>query len=230
MVTTGTVDMAEPIVLGVATAPGVGKMAAELTPRLAISVEPSGMPTRAAPPGTIGEVGVEDAVVLFDPEPHMPDIPDVSTIPGGVDRREVPADIGERELPVIEAVAGIDDEADVPPPSKVVAEPNIWDDAVPKVEQPVGLPGIAIVPVGLNGSGLVPAEVISVAPSGMPVGDTVVPDTPPSGEVPSIDGVGVTMAPTWATAALHVRSNGKAAAINKDLTAVLLSCSRHFRI
>src|ERR1700759_5379121 len=149
--------MAEPIVLGVTTAPGVGTMAAELTPRLAISVDPSGMPTRAAPPGTVGAVGVEDAIALLDPEPHMPDIPDVSIIPEGVDGLEpcIPDDIGDRAvLPAIDAVAGVDDEADVPPPSKVVVEPNIWDDAVPRVEHAVAPPGIAIVPVGLNGSGL----------------------------------------------------------------------------
>jgi hypothetical protein len=199
-VTTGTVGMIAPIMPGVGATPSVGTAAAELTPRLDISVESSGMPTRGAPPGTIGDAGVEDATVLFDPEPHIPDIPDVSTIPEGADGTEPvedePDDIGERvALPAIDAVAGIEDEADVPPPSKVVVEPNIWDDAVPRVEHAVPLPGVAIVPVGLNGSGLVPAEPISVAPSGIPVGETVEPDMLPSGEVVSIDGVGVTMAP-----------------------------------
>jgi hypothetical protein len=224
-VTTGTVGI-EPIAPGVAATPRVGTRAGELTPRLAISVEPSGTPARAAPPVTVGDVGVDDATALFDPEPHIPDIPDVSIIPEGVERPElgnVPDDISgdKAELPAIDAVAGIEDEADAPPPSKVAFEPNIWDDAVPRVEQPVALPGVVMVPVASDGSGLVPAEPISVAPSGIPVGDTDEPDTLPSGEVAPIAGVGVTIALTCALAALHARSIGKAAAINQSFMGIL---------
>jgi hypothetical protein len=54
--------------------------------------------------------------------------------------------------------------------------------------------GIAIVPVGLDGTGLTPADVISVEPSGMPVGETDEPDDAlPSGEVAPIVGVGTTI-------------------------------------
>ena len=49
----------------------VGTAAAELTPRLPISVEPIGMPVRGTPPGVVGDVGVDDAARLPDPAPHM---------------------------------------------------------------------------------------------------------------------------------------------------------------
>jgi hypothetical protein len=184
------------------------------------------MPARAAPPVTVGAVGADDATALFDPEPHIPDIPDVSIIPEGVDRPEfgnVPDDmsVDNAVLPAIDAVAGIEDEADVPPPSKVAPDPNICDDEVPRVEHAVALPDIAMVPVGSDGSGLVPAELISVAPSGIRVGDTDEPDPLLSGEVTPIAGVGVTMALTCALAALQARSIGKAAAINQSFTGVL---------
>jgi hypothetical protein len=78
-----------------------------------------------------------------------------------------------------------------------------------------------MVPVASDGSGLVPAEPISVAPSGIPVGDTDEPDTLPSGEVAPIAGVGVTIALTCALAALHARSIGKAAAINQSFMGIL---------
>src|SRR5215510_13599936 len=58
----------------------IGTDAAELTPRLPISVDPNGIPVRATPPGVVGDVdvGVDDAARLPEPEPHIPDIPDVS--------------------------------------------------------------------------------------------------------------------------------------------------------
>jgi hypothetical protein len=233
--TVGTVGMVGATMLGVAATPRVGTAAPELTPRLASSVEPSGTPARAAPPVTVGEVGVDDATALFDPEPHIPDMPDVSITPEGVDRPElcnipdvvgdIPDDMsGDKAVPpAIDAVAGIEDEADAPPPSKVLLDPNIWDDEMPRVEQPAPLPGIAMVPVASDGSGLVPPEVSSVAPSGIPVGDTDEPDTLPSGEVAPIAGVGVTMALTCAAAGLHASITGRAAAINKNLTGILPS-------
>jgi hypothetical protein len=63
---------------------GSGTAGVEPTPRLPISKEPSGIPVRAAPPGTVGEVdvGADEAARLLEPEPHAPDIPDVSGIPG----------------------------------------------------------------------------------------------------------------------------------------------------
>ena len=57
----------------------VGTAAAELTPRLPISKDPNGSPVRAAPPGVVGDVdvGVEDETMLLEPEPHIPDMPEV---------------------------------------------------------------------------------------------------------------------------------------------------------
>jgi hypothetical protein len=50
-----------------------------------------------------------------------------------------------------------------------------------------------IVPVTPVGTGLRPAEVISVEPSGIPAGDAPEPDVMPSGDVAPIVGVGVTV-------------------------------------
>lgn len=65
---------------------GVGTSVAELTPRLLISVEPRGMPVRAPPPDVVGEVavGLDEAAILLEPEPHMPDVPAVSSTPDDV--------------------------------------------------------------------------------------------------------------------------------------------------
>jgi hypothetical protein len=98
-------------------APIVGTIAAELTPRLPISVDPSGSPVRALPPGAVGDVGVDDEAMLLEPEPHIPDIPDVSSIPEVVDIAEVddiPEDI---DMPDVAAVAGAAVPIAIPPPS-----------------------------------------------------------------------------------------------------------------
>jgi hypothetical protein len=125
--------------------PVVGTAGAELTPRLLISIEPNGIPVRAAPPGAVGivdvDVGVDDETVLVEPEPHIPDIPDVSSIPEDVDIPngtdisddvDVPgvvvgsvvAAVGSvpvapdiAMLPVVAAVAGAAVPGAVPPPS-----------------------------------------------------------------------------------------------------------------
>jgi len=76
----------------------------------------------------------------------------------------------------------------------------------------VPLPGIAIVPVELAGSGLTPGDASSVAPIGIPVAPTDVLGLIPNGEVVPSEGVGMT--PTWANAGLH--SNGQAAATIKS--------------
>jgi hypothetical protein len=85
----------------------VGTAAAELTPRLPISVDPSGSPVRAAPPGVVGDVdeGVEEEAVLLEPEPHIPDMPEVSSMPEVVD------------IPDVAAVAGAAVPIAIPPPS-----------------------------------------------------------------------------------------------------------------
>jgi hypothetical protein len=101
----------------------------------------------------------------------------------------------------------------------VVLEPYIWDEEAPKVEHGMALEGIAIVPVGLAGKGLIPADVISVEPSGIPVGETD--DALPSGEVAPIVGVGTTIPPTCAAAMLHTSSAAKAVAIGENRIDIL---------
>jgi hypothetical protein len=128
-----------PTVPTMGNTPVVGTAGAELTPRLLISVEPNGIPTGAAPPGVVGDVdvGVEDEAMLLEPEPHIPDRPEVSSIPDVVDSPDVPdipdnvdgrpVDIDPDDMevdvpdidvvPDVAAVAGAAVPAAVPPPS-----------------------------------------------------------------------------------------------------------------
>src|SRR4029077_5953214 len=82
--TVGIVGASElgPTVPEMGNTPVVGTAGAELTPRLLISIEPNGIPVRAPPPGVVGnvdvDVGVDDEAMLLEPEPHIPDIPEVS--------------------------------------------------------------------------------------------------------------------------------------------------------
>ena len=179
----------------------VGTAAAELTPRLPISKEPSGIPVRATPPDTVGAVvvGVDDEATLLEPEPHIPDIPAVSSVPEVVDTPDVPRRLAELDIPDIAAlllvVALAGAPLPIPPPSKLAVDPNIDDGEVPTVEHavPLAVLGTEIVPVTPLGAGLSPAEVISVEPSGMPAGSTDMVD--PRGEVaPRVGVVGI--APT----------------------------------
>jgi hypothetical protein len=94
----------------------------------------------------------------------------------------------------------------------VAVEPYIPADDVPNVAQGMPLLGIAIVPVGLRGAGLTPAELISVEPRGMPVPPTDVPLLMSSGDVVPIESVGATVTPICATAGLQTRSAGMAIA------------------
>jgi hypothetical protein len=189
---------------------------------------------RAPPPGVVGvvEVGVDDAVMLPEPEPHMPDKPEVCIIPEVVDIPDVAeidddvdnpeeADIDDIELPDVAAVAGDADPAAVPPPSKLEVDPNIDDGAVPMVEHVVPLPGVVIVPVTI-GAGLTPGDAISVEPNGMPVGDTGEPVPMPSGEVAPKLGVGLAIPLTCAMTGLQTTSAGRTAAINENLMGLLL--------
>jgi hypothetical protein len=218
MVGTTAVDPTRPT-LGVTLR--VGTAAAELTPRLPISVDPNGIPVRAAPPGV---VGVEDAVMLLEPEPHIPDMPEVCSISEVVDIpdvAEIADDVespGEVDIPDAAAVAGAAFPIDIPPPSKLAVDPNMDDGAVPRVEHAVLLLGMEIVPVASPGAGLTPGDAISVEPSGIPVGET---DEPvavmPSGEVVARLGVGVGIALTCASAALQTTSAGSIAAISDNL-------------
>ena len=114
-----------PTVPTMGNTPIVGTAGAELTPRLLISIEANGIPVRATPPGAVGDVdvGVDDEAMLLEPEPHIPDIPDVSSIPEAVDipgRIDICDDVdvpGIAMLPVVAAVAGVALPDAVPPPS-----------------------------------------------------------------------------------------------------------------
>ncbi len=187
-VTVGTVGIAGLGAMVPAMADVIGTAAAELTPRLPTSVDPNGIPVLATPPETTGDVdvgvdiGVEDDAMLPEPEPHIPDIPEVSSIPdvvGSPDDIEIPAGAAGGAVPT-----------DMPPPSKLAVGPNMEDGALPKVEHVVPL-GVAIVPVALAGAGLIPGDTISVEPRGMPVGATAEAGPMPSGDVAPMMGVGV---------------------------------------
>jgi hypothetical protein len=167
------------------------------------------------------DVGVDDEATLLEPEPHIPDNPVVSSIPEVVD---IPDDIDVPDIavaPDVAAVAGVAAPTSVPPPSKLAVDPYIPDGEVPNVEHVVPLPGIAIVPVELAGSGLTPGDAISVEPSGIPVGETDEPDVIPSGEVAPIVGVGAAIPLICAMATLLTNSAGSTAAINEYLIGML---------
>jgi hypothetical protein len=96
----------------------VGIAAAELTPRLPISMDPNGIPVRAAPPGAVGDVdvGVEEAMLL-EPEPHIPDNPDVATIGDVVDIPDVDEVLDVAIESDMAPVAGVVLPTAIPPPS-----------------------------------------------------------------------------------------------------------------
>ena len=118
----GTVSAALPITSGTA---GVGSSGAELTPRFPISVESRAMPVLGLPPVVVGavEVGLEDAAMLLEPEPHMPDMPAVSSVPDVVDIPElcVIPDVVDSDdaavFPTAPPVTGVDPAIAMPPPS-----------------------------------------------------------------------------------------------------------------
>jgi hypothetical protein len=199
----------------------VGTAAAELTPRFPISVDPIGIPVRAPPPGVVGDVdvGVEDEIMLLEPEPHIPDMPEVCSMPEVADIPEVAEIPDDVDIPDVAALAGAALPAAIPPPSKLAVDPNIDDGAVPMVEHVVPLPGMAIVPVASPGAGLTPGDAISVEPSGIPLGETDEPVADmPSGEVAPRVGVGLAIPLTCATATLQTKSVAGIAATNANLT------------
>jgi hypothetical protein len=139
------------------------------------------MPVRGTPPGVVGDVGVDDAATLPEPAPHMLWVPEVS----------IRADVGEiPDDDIAIVLCGATVPTAMPPPSKLAADPNIVDGAVPIVEHTV----LPMMPVEGSGAGLTPGEVISVAPNGMPVPPTGALGTMPSGEVAESEGVGITAA------------------------------------
>jgi len=220
----------DPTVPAIGETVSVGTAGMPLTPRLPISVESNGIPVRLTPPGALGavEVGVDEEAALVEPEPHIPDSPAVSSDPDVVDmpdvvkspeELEIPDDVDDPDiavLPVIPAVAGVP--TPIPPPSKLAVDPNIVDGEVPTVEHAVPLLvlGIVIVPVTPVGAGLSPPEIISVAPSPIPVDPTAAPVLASSGDVaPSVGVVG--NVPTCAAASLQARSAAIATAVNANL-------------
>jgi hypothetical protein len=60
---------------------GVGTISNGLTPALPISTEPNGIPVRAAPPGEVGDVAVENEALLLE---LVPQVPEVAAPPGNV--------------------------------------------------------------------------------------------------------------------------------------------------
>jgi hypothetical protein len=220
---------------------GTGTGGVEPTPRLLISKDPKGIPVRAPPPGVVGnvDVGLDDAAMLLEPEPHIPDIPAVSSVPGdpevtGIsDVTDVVGNVDVPDIPVVPdiavapelaAVAGAAVPTDMPPPSKLAVDPNISEGGVATVGHAVLLlvVGIVIVPVTPVGTGLTPGDVISVAPSGIPVGE---PAAMPSGEVAPTIGVGVTVPSncpsTCAMAVVLTKSAVRTATTNENLIGIL---------
>jgi hypothetical protein len=187
---------------------------------LPISVDPIGIPVRAPPPGVVGDVdvGVEDEIMLLEPEPHIPDMPEVCSIPVVVDIPEVAEIPDDVDIPDVAALAGAAVPIAIPPPSKLAVAPNMVDGAVPMVEHVVLLPGMEIVPVASPGAGLTPGDAISVEPSGIPVGETDEPVADmPSGEVAPMVGVGLAIPLTCAVATLQTQSAARIVAINDNL-------------
>ena len=125
------------------------------------------------------DVGLDAAAMLLEPEPHIPDIPDVSSIPEDVDIAgdvDVPAfdgvgTPGIARVPGSTAVAGAEAPTVVPPPSYIALDPYISTGEVATVEHAVPLlvVGMEMVPAKPVGAGLTPADVISVEPNGIPV-------------------------------------------------------------
>jgi hypothetical protein len=100
---------------------GAGTGAQAPTPRLAISVESSGIPARALGVAD-AEVGVDDEATLVAPEPHIPENPAVTAIPEVDDNPEV-ADIPDEIIVcmpgapgAMDAVAGGEIPFSVTPP------------------------------------------------------------------------------------------------------------------
>ena len=110
-----------------------------LTPRLLISVDPNGIPVRAAPPGAVGavEVGVDDDATLLEPEPHIPDSPAVSNVPEVADTPdvlnspeefEIPDDVDDPDIAVLPDIAplAVPAVAGAPVPTPIPIHRSSW--------------------------------------------------------------------------------------------------------
>jgi hypothetical protein len=111
----------DPVVMGDTVV--VGTADAGLTPRLPISIEPSGIPVRAPPPDVVGDVdvGVDDEAMLLEPAPHIPDNPDVSSIPEDAeipDVVDIPDDVDVPDVVMApDAGVAVPVAIAIPPPS-----------------------------------------------------------------------------------------------------------------
>ena len=103
--------------------PVVGTNGAELTPRLLISIEPNGIPARAPPLGVVDDVdvGFDDEATLLEPEPHIPDNPDVSSMPEDVATADVAEIADDVDIPDVAMVpvagVAVPVAIAIPPPS-----------------------------------------------------------------------------------------------------------------
>jgi hypothetical protein len=92
---------------------GIGSADEGLTPRLPISADPNGIPVPVLLAVVVDRdvvVGDDDAAMLFEPEPHIPDNPDVSSIPEVVDTpdvAEIEDDVEIADDPDVPAVAPV---------------------------------------------------------------------------------------------------------------------------
>jgi hypothetical protein len=105
----------------------VGTAAAELTPRLSISVESSGIPARALVVADDVDVGVDGVAAALEPAPHIPDNPAVAAIPEVTDNPDVAAiaaDIPDVALVLDVAVSSVDAAAGVVAPLSVTPPPS----------------------------------------------------------------------------------------------------------
>jgi hypothetical protein len=83
---------------------------------LLIWKESNGIPARALPAGVEDDVdvGADDEAMLLEPEPHIPDNPDVSSIPEEVDTPDVADEV---DIPDVAMVVGVVVPVVIPPPS-----------------------------------------------------------------------------------------------------------------
>lgn len=183
---------------------GPARVVGGLTPGLLIWNELRGIPARAAPPAVSGVVDVAVEAVVVLPLPH-PDVPDpITEVPTSVGAPAVTAPI---DVPVV-AAAMVPIEVPVdpgvvpvvsPPPSKTevveLVSGVVGADVIEHGDALVTMPDMPAVfvlamlvpfavPYAPEPIGLTPGVVISVEPSGSPVGATV-PPVIPRGEVAS---------------------------------------------
>jgi hypothetical protein len=179
------------------------------------------------------DVGLDDAAMLLEPEPHIPVNPDVASIPEVVVTPDV-ADILEEvdipddvdRLPGVAAAAGVVAPVAIPPPSYVVGEPNVPNGDVATVEHaaPLLAFGTVIVPVTPLGTVLPAVD----AASGNPFGPIDSLGATPSEEVAPSEGIAVPI-PAWANAGLLANNGNAAATISNSLMESSPSSSKGLR-